>query len=191
MALFNFFNRRNGSANHMDSTDAAAQKPSENPQDVFFEKDKTLNGASAPSHNTVSSQEGISLLFQFLEKNYEKKGYDDALINPDNTHLEQNIAALKNELQRTIRKVKTFYEDFIREINFHITSRSRSGMVDTVEELNAKKETAESHVRHVLEIEQEANESRGVAQGIVLSYTRGFKNGLAAISHHSIMNRNF
>jgi len=191
MALFNFFNRRNGSANHMDRIDAAPQKPAESPQDVFFEKDKPLNGASAPNHNAASSQQGISLLFQFLEKNYEKKGYDDALINPDNTHLEQNIAALKNELQRTIRKVKTFYEDFIREINFHITSRTRSGMVDTVEELNAKKETAESHIRQVLEIEQEANESRGVAEGIVLSYTRGFRNGLAAISHHSIMNRNF
>jgi hypothetical protein len=42
-------------------------------------------------------------------------------------------------------------------------------MVDTVEELNAKKETAESHIRQVLEIEQEANENRGVAQGIVLA----------------------
>ena len=141
--------------------------------------------------NSSSSEHGINLLFQFLEKNYEKKGYDDALMNPDNTHLEQNIAALKNELERTIRKVKTFYEDFVREINFHISSRTRSGMVDTVEELNAKKETAESHIRQVLEIEQEANESKGVAQGIVLSYTRGFRNGLAAISHHSIMNRNF
>jgi hypothetical protein len=54
-----------------------------------------------------------------------------------------------------------------------------------------KKETAESHIRQVLEIEQEANESRGVAEGIILSYTRGFRNGLAAISHHSIMNKNF
>lgn len=191
MGLFSFFNRKNGSANHIDGTDAAAQPLSENPQGVFFEKDKPLNGASVPNNSASSSQQGINLLFQFLEKNYEKKGYDDALINPDSTHLEQNIAALKNELQRTIRKVKTFYEDFIREINFHISSRTRSGMIDTVEELNAKKETAESHIRQVLEIEQEANDSRGVAQGIVLSYTRGFRNGLAAISHHSIMNKNF
>lgn len=191
MGLFNFFNRKNGNASHVDGTDAAPQSLSEIPQGVFFEKDKPLNGASVLNNNASSSQQGINLLFQFLEKNYEKKGYDDALINPDNTHLEQNIAALKNELQRTIRKVKTFYEDFIREINFHISSRTRSGMIDTVEELNAKKETAESHIRQVLEIEQEANDNRGVAQGIVLSYTRGFRNGLAAISHHSMMNKNF
>ena len=191
MGLFNFFNGKNGSANHLAGTNSDAQKISETPPGMFFEKDKPLNGASVENHNASSSEQGINLLFQFLEKNYEKKGYDDALINPDSTHLDQNIAALKNELQRTIRKVKTFYEDFVREINFHISSRTRSGMVDTVEELNVKKETAESHIRQVLEIEQEANESRGVAQGIVLSYTRGFRNGLAAISHHSIMNRNF
>ena len=45
MALFNFFNRRNGSANHMDRIDAAPQKPAESPQDIFFEKDrKRLSG---------------------------------------------------------------------------------------------------------------------------------------------------
>jgi hypothetical protein len=186
MGLFNFFNRKNGSADYQNGADSA-QKLSETPQGVFVDK----NNSESAEKNGSSSEHGINLLFQFLEKNYEKKGYDDALMNPDNTHLEQNIAALKNELERTIRKVKTFYEDFIREINFHISSRSRSGMIDTVEELNAKKETAESHIRQVLEIEQEANEDRGVAQGIVLSYTRGFRNGLAAISHHSIMNRNF
>lgn len=190
MGLFNFFNRKNGSTVHLNGADSA-HKISENPQGIFVESDKGLSAKSDENNSSSTSEHGINLLFHFLEKNYEKKGYDDALMNPDNTHLEQNIAALKNELERTIRKVKTFYEDFIREINFHISSRSRSGMVDTVEELNAKKETAESHIRQVLEIEQEANESRGVAQRIILSYTRGFRNGLAAISHHSIMNRNF
>src|SRR6185312_10065724 len=187
MALFSFFNRKNGNTNHMNGADSGTQKLL-GTQGVYLQKN---DAETAGKDGSAPSGDGINLLFQFLEKNYEKKGYDDALINPDNTHLEQNIAALKNELERTIRKVKTFYEDFIREINFHISSRTRSGMIDTVEELNAKKETAESHIKQVLEIEQQANESKGVAQGIILSYTRGFRNGLAAISHHSIMNRNF
>lgn len=53
------------------------------------------------------------------------------------------------------------YEDFIREINFHITSRSRSGLIDTAEELTMKKEIAESHVRKVNEIEEDARQDRG------------------------------
>jgi hypothetical protein len=64
-------------------------------------------------------------------------------------------------------------------------------MVDTVEELIVKKETAENHIKQVREIEEEANNNKGVGQGIILSYTRGFRNGLAAISHHSIMKKNF
>lgn len=176
MGLFSFFNRKNGNSNNYDGAGvSSSEKLPQVPEEVSIAKDKN----------------GINLLFQFLEKNYETKGYDDALINPDNTHLEQNTAALKNDLERTIRRVKTFYEDFIREIDFHISSRSRSGMIDTVEELKAKKETAENHIRQVIEIEQDAINNKGVGQGIIISYTRGFRNGLAAISHHSIMNRNF
>lgn len=129
------------------------------------------------------------MLYEFLDKNYESKGYNDALVNPDTTHLDQNVIALKNDLERAIRKVKTFYEDFIRQINYHIGSRSRTGMVDTVEELMVKKETAESHIRQVIEIEEQAKQNQGVGYGIVISYTRGFRNGLAAISG-SLLNKN-
>jgi hypothetical protein len=101
------------------------------------------------------------------------------------------VIALKNDLERSIRKVKTFYEDFIRQINFHITSRSRSGMIDTVEELTVKKEIAESHIRQVKEIEEQAKLNEGVGHGIIISYSRGFRNGLAAISSHIILNKNF
>lgn len=150
------------------------------------------NEVISPSENGMMENTpavGINLLFEFLERNHEEKGYNDALINADNTHLNQNTEALKNELERTIRRVKTFYEDFIKEINFHIASRSRSGMVDTVEELTMKKEIAESHIKKVLEIEAEMQNGKGDSQGIIMSYTRGFKNGLAALSHQSILKR--
>jgi hypothetical protein len=64
-------------------------------------------------------------------------------------------------------------------------------MIDTVEELTVKKETAVNHIAQILEIEADLNNDKGLAQGVILSYIRGFRNGLAAISHHSIMRRNF
>jgi hypothetical protein len=178
MGLFSFFNRKNG-----------VSKDSKN-----LSTSVTADGSSDGLNSGANEKEesapiGINLLFEFLERNHEGKGYDDALINPDNTHLTQNAEALKNELERTIRRVKTFYEDFIKEINFHIASRGRSGMVDTVEELTMKKEIAESHIKKVLEIEEDMRNSQGDSQGIIMSYTRGFKNGLAAISHQSILKR--
>lgn len=193
MGLFNFFNgKQNSNNNGIDTRQNTLTIPSvEIPENVFLEKEKSTTDLSQVERTVQHLDNGISILFSFIEKNYEGKGYDDALINPDNTHLEQNIEALKNDLERTIRKIKTFYEDFIREINFHIETRSRSGMVDTVEELTVKKDTAEEHINQILIIENEAKENKGIGYGIILSYKRGFNNGLAAISHHSIMKKNF
>ena len=50
-------------------------------------------------------------------------------------------------------------------------------MIDTVGELTVKKETAENHIKQVIEIEQQAKNDQGLGQGIILSYTRGFETG--------------
>ncbi|WP_343669087.1 hypothetical protein [Chitinophaga sp.] len=159
------------------------------PEHIFTESVK--NEGSLSDKRTTDLQDNINMLFTFLDKNLEVQGYDDAMINPDTVNLQENIAAIKSELLRTIRKVKTFYESFIREINFHIESRGRSGMVDTVEELKMKKQIAEDHIKKVIEIETDTKNNEGDSQGLILSYTRGFKNGLAAISHHNIIRKDF
>lgn len=188
MGLFNIFNRErlNGHQHAME----VDQPIPDIPEATFIEKDMVQQ--EQPEEKVPAPVNGgIHQLYEFLDRNYESKGYNDALVNPDTTHLDQNVIALKNDLERSIRKVKTFYEDFIRQINFHITSRSRSGMIDTVEELTVKKEIAESHIKQVIEIEEQAKLNEGVGHGIVISYTRGFRNGLAAISSHLILNKNF
>ena len=179
MGIFNFFNRKKENNKEGDIV----------PEDIFTEKSPSDPGAQ--SQNGYADGKGIHQLFLFFEKNHEARGYEDALVNPDNTHLVQNTEALKNEMERIIKRVKTFYEDFIQETNFHISSRSRSGMVDTVEELNMKKEIAENHIRKVIEMEEDLRNNRGDGQGVILSYTRGFRNGLAAISHHTIFKTKF
>ncbi|KLT65281.1 hypothetical protein AB669_13700 [Pedobacter sp. BMA] len=162
--------------------------PVDIPENIFIEQD-TTDIDKDRSSSTKKIENTIELLFDFLDKNHENKGYEDALMNPDVKHLEQNIEALKNQLERTIRRVKTFYEDFIKEIDFHIDSRGRSGMVDIVDELKMKKGIAESHIIKVREMESEHRNSTGDSQGMIISYTRGFMNGLSAISHHTILKR--
>ncbi|XHR95145.1 hypothetical protein ACFJIV_00040 [Mucilaginibacter sp. UC70_90] len=190
MGIFNFLNRKRDNINELPLPILPSSEKSsvDIPESVFIQ-----NGHLTPSKNDlVLTQEvdnNINVLFSFLDRNHENKGYDDAIVNPDANHLAQNLEALKNELIRTVNKVKTFYEDFIKEINYHIDSRSRNGMVDTVEELKMKREIAESHIKKVLEIEADAHNNTGDSQGILISYTRGFKNGLAAISHHTVLKR--
>ena len=189
MGLFSFLRKKSGSTALEDAAGLNGHAPAIGSNGVSH-GEHNLTGKADEKNVGEKEAVGINVLFAFLERNHEGRGYDDALVNPDQTHLAQNIESLKNELERTIRRVKTFYEDFINEINFHISSRSRSGMVDTVEELNMKKQIAESHIQKVLEIEADMRNGRGDSQGIIMSYTRGFRNGLAAISHASILKRN-
>ena len=196
MGLFSFFNKKDMNSNGVLTPNPETQQNPiiqqtlpEIPENVFLEKEKPQNNSNYGRDVIAPEEQGIQLLFQFLDKNYEHKGYDDALINPDSTHLEQNVEALKNDLGLITMKIKTYYSAFINEINFHISSRSRSGMIDTVDELNGKKETAETYIKQVLDIENDLKENKGIGQGVILSYTKGFRNGLAAISHHSIMKK--
>lgn len=191
--MFNFFNksRQEDQVNTNALTDNQEKSRTEPlpdiPERVFIEKENL--GQEQERVAPVKLEISIEQLFVFMDKNHEAKGYEDALMNPDISHLNQNVLALKNQFERTIRRVKTFYEDFIREIDFHIETRSRNGLVDIVDELRMKRNIADSHMQKVLAIEEEAKNDTGDSQGMIISYTRGFKNGLSAISHHSILKR--
>lgn len=190
MGLFSFFNKKQNNPSDVENVNQLKNKNSiEIPENVFIEKEKPQQDSNETQGSNIADKKGIHALFQFLEKDYVSRGHDDALINPDFTHLEQNIESLKNDLDRELRKQKIFYEDFIKEVNFHIGSRSRSGMVDTVEELTSKLEIAQSHIEQIIQIENDNKENKGAGQGIIISYTRGFRNGLSSISHYSILKK--
>lgn len=197
MGLFNSLNnKKEDNANELDSQkveETPQQKLPDIPENIFIEKEKPETANTKSEVVPARAGYGIAELFRYLEKKkeYEAKGYDDALVNPDTVHFEENVEDLRNELQRIIKKVKMFYEDFIKEIDFHIESRSRKGMIDIVEELKSKKDIAIRHIDEIVEIETDAANNRGLGQSLIMSYTRGFKNGLAAISYHSIMKKDF
>jgi hypothetical protein len=182
--MFNFFKRANN--NGAQSPNPGIPLP-EVEERVFIES-AAQEQVAAP---TAPVEHNIAVLYAFMDRNHEVKGYDDALVNPDVSNLNQNVEALKSELIRTLNKVKTFYEDFVQETEFHILSRSRSGMVDMVEELEMKKKIAQGHIEKVKTIEADTASEEGDCKGILISYTRGFKNGLAAISHHHILSKKF
>jgi hypothetical protein len=187
MGLFHFSSRGNQNGQHQPVNPAQTIQPEVPPMETFIESNGT-NGKSENGQTTLSLK-NIDLLYQFLDQDFAGTGYNDTLTNPDTHHLEQNIQLIFIELQRTVNKVTTFYEDFIQEIDFHIESRSRSGMVDTVEELKMKKTIAQSHISKIAQIEDDLHNNKGTALGVTMSYTKGFKNGLAAISHHTMLKK--
>lgn len=158
------------------------------PEEVFIEKTVAENNGTEIKKK--ATQDNIHLVYEFLSKDYQQQGYDDALIHPDSSYKVEKIREIQGDLDIVIRKSKTFYEDTIRELDFLVASRNRMGMVDVVDELKMRKEKAEDHYKKVLEIQKEAIE-QGESHRLVISYNRGFQNGMATIAIHEANKRDF
>lgn len=168
------------------------------PEELFVEKEppiikntiKIRDSLKLKSMETSSVNENnydLQYLYSFLEKDYQQDGYNDALANPDMSSMEEKIKLIRHQLVITIAKVKTYYSAVLRNINFHIESRKRNGMVDIVDELISKRTTIEEEMSKVTEIEEGAKAQAGISETLIMSYKLGFKNGYAAISHSQML----
>jgi hypothetical protein len=140
---------------------------------------------------TIPTRESLDIqtLIRYLEKNLEKQGYEDALTNPDSSYMEQSLRYVHNELNLMIQKVRISYSAQLRVINFHIETRQRNGMLETVDELITHKATMEDEIQKLSEIESDAKTRSGLCENLFVGYTRGFKNGFAAITYNQILKR--
>jgi hypothetical protein len=159
-------------------------------KELFIEEPAAQNGTTDAELKVEQDQHNIHLLYDLLSKDYQQQGYNDALANPDTSYMTDRVKEFRGELNIAIRKVKTFYEDAIRELDFLIMSRGRSGMVDVVDELKMRKEKAADHHKKTLDIEQEVIQE-GEQHRLVISYNRGFQNGMAAIAMHEAGKRKY
>ena len=147
------------------------------------------NPKPSPYFQSNGEAKGIEAIYAFLQADYESKGYNDALISADESYKSDNIKLIKMDLQITVQRANTYYEDLLRELDFHITSRGRAGLIDLVEELKTRKEMVHEHIEKINEVKKEMETDSGMTQRILLSYQRGFMRGLSAITQTNVLNK--
>jgi hypothetical protein len=184
MSLFNFFKKKQNGSSTEDALINGHLPPI--PEDIFVEKD-TVQDWTAP----VNSFTGINAIYSYLQSDFESKGFNDALTSPDDKYKEDNLRLIKFDLEIIISKVKTYHESFLKELEFHVSSRKRSGLIDLVEELLSKKEDLENHIKKVEQIEESLKTDSGLFERAILAYNRGFTKGLASITQRTLLSKEF
>jgi hypothetical protein len=165
-----------------------------NNQDLaIIDKTVDLNGDAAqvvtPETNHLPVGAGIDSIYAFLQYDYETRGYSDALTSPDDSYRSDNINLLKQDLFILIDKSLTYYEGMLREVDFHINSRSRAGLIDLVEELRTRRDMVSDHLEKIRLLKEESHNNSGAVQRITLSYQRGFMRGLSALTQSNVLNK--
>ena len=177
MGFFSFLNNKPASTPPVES----AALPGEIPGS---EKDSREGVVSADNNAT-----GLEAIYAYLQGDYESKGFNDALTNPDDSYKQDNIRLIRFDLQILLQKVSTYYEDLTSELELHITTRSRAGLVDLVEELETRKRMVTEHKEKVAQIQAGMEQESSMVNRIILSYQRGFMRGLSALSQSRVLNK--
>ena len=175
MGVFNFFRKKQ----------MLVEEPTME-QNLVVEENQNEKPVNSIVTITYGTGKPIDLIYNFLKDDYESKGYDDALTNPDTSYKEMNKSMIKSSLEIKFKQVHRKYEDDLRTIDFHINSRKEAGLVELVKELETKKEILLQHVQELNTMEQDFINEAPYMMGMLFSYERGFLRGLAALSLEQI-----
>ena len=110
---------------------------------------------------------------------FESRGYQDALTNPDTAYKNENISLLLEDLDIQIKQAQNYYAARLIKLDFHIASRKAAGLIDTVKELENQKTIIVQQQTEVQQIIKDKTEGMGLLKRITLSYNRGFNRGLS------------
>lgn len=180
MGLFSFFRKKSKIENAADVQETIV------PKDLFIDESDPVRVAMG---NAGDGMKGIEAVYSFLQADYEGRGYNDALTNPDDSYKADNLTLLRQDLVIIIQRAETWYESNLRELDFHIETRGRAGLIDIVEELKMRRELVLGYLEKLGRIRTDAMNRDGLTERISLSYRRGFTRGLAAITQSRVLSQ--
>lgn len=154
-------------------------------EEIFIEKN------TISSDGYLSNTKGILAIYHYIEGDFETKGFNDAMISPDESYKRENVQLIKYDLEIIIQKVRIYHDSLLKDLDFHILSRSRAGLVDLVEELKSRKTDLMEHIQKVNDIDTSLKNNTGYCERAILSYQRGFTKGMASITQASLLTKSF
>ena len=124
----------------------------------------------------------IDAIYSFIKRDFEQKGFDDAMVNPENSYKESGKTLIKNELMQLFEQVRLKYRNDLRLLQVQIDNMEKQGLPVQAANLYARKETYEEHMKKIEEMEKKIESEEECMMSPIFTYERGFLKGLAAKS---------
>ena len=131
----------------------------------------------------------IDVIFNFIHKNFEEEGFQDALVNCDITYRDAKENIIRNDLEMLFKRIVLKYKSDIRIINVKIGNAQKALALAAASDLEAIKETYEEHLTEIKEMQQQLEVNDPKMTTMIESYRRGFLKGIAANAVNFINNK--
>ena len=133
---------------------------------------------------TVSYATGwpIDVIYGYLHKNYEEKGFNDAMVKSDLTFRDMNMGLIRNKILMVFREINLNYDVMKRDLEIRMDTCSAAGLLSTVSELEKSMSTIKAHKAELQELEEDFRNNEKEASIPLQSYECGFLRGIATIA---------
>ena len=183
MSIFNFWKKNNENSSAMIAT-----LPVMNPSMSVTEEAETNQEAPGDSTDkkplTVSYATGwpIDVVYGYLHKNNEEKGFNDAMVKSDLTFRDMNMNIIRNKILMVFREINLNYDVMKRDLEIRMDTCSAAGLLSTVSELEKTMSTIKAHIAELKELEEDFRNNEKEASIPLQSYDCGFLRGIATIA---------
>lgn len=122
----------------------------------------------------------IDVIYNFISKDYESIGYEDAMCNDDPSYKTSKISIIKNDLIRLFEQVSLRYKQDMRFLDVQIELMEQEGLVNKAISLKSKKETFVEHLKKINDMHESLEKNEDYMTCMIKSYERGYRKALAA-----------
>lgn len=131
----------------------------------------------------------IDIIFNFIHKNYEEEGFQDALVNNDITYRDAKEKIIRNDLEMLFKRIILRYKNDIREVDVSIDNACKAYALAAASRLQARRDTYEEHLSEISEMQEQLNNDDPKMMTMIESYRRGFLKGMTAVAIDFINNK--
>ncbi len=181
MSFFNFLKKENRSA-------MITTLPVNDPQmstDEEVEKNQVKPDNSlerVPLKVSYATGWPIDIIYGYLHKNNEEKGFNDAMVRSDLAFRDMNMSIIKNKILMVFREINLNYDVMKRDLEIRMDTCKAAGLLTTVSELEKKMSTILAHKAELKELENDFRNNQEEASVPLQSYECGFLRGIATIA---------
>ena len=131
----------------------------------------------------------IDVIFNFIHKNFEEEGFQDALVNSDITYRDAKETIIRNDLGMLFKRIILCYKKNIREVDVKMDNARKALATSSASSLLALRETYDEHLLEIKEMQKQLEADDPKMMTMIETYRRGFLKGIAANTVNFIANK--
>ena len=130
----------------------------------------------------------IDVIYNYIHKNFEDAGYQDALVNQDIAYRDARISIIRNDLEMLFNRITLCYKKNIREAQVRMDNSRKAFALSAAANLEAQLATYEEHLAEIEKMKQLFDDNDAKMLTMIESYKRGFLKGINAATMDFINN---